>query len=99
LAEAGMERTMNKTDQKKVSRMISRLQEMHSELDDIVSSMDDKISSRSEKFADSDKGQQEQEDLSALQYALGAIETAIEYFGDFDLRPALRLLRSRGYPF
>jgi hypothetical protein len=81
---------MNKAEQKKISKMLSRLQEMQVEFEAMVTTMDEKISNRSEKYAEmilwstSEKGQQEQDEFSTLQDALGYIESAIDSLGNID---------------
>jgi phage host-nuclease inhibitor protein Gam len=76
---------MNKTEQKRANKWLSRLQEMQAEFEAMVTAMDEKISNRSEKYAESEKGQQEQDEFSTLQDALGYVESAIDSLGNIDL--------------
>jgi phage host-nuclease inhibitor protein Gam len=83
-----MEPIMTKTEQKKVSKILSRLQGMQAEFEALVTAMDEKISNRSERYAESEKGQDEQGEFGTLQDALNSIENAIDYLGNIDLSEA-----------
>jgi hypothetical protein len=76
---------MNKTEQKKINKILSSLQEMQAEFEAMVAAIDEKISNRSEKYAESEKGQQQQDEFSTLQDALGYIESAIDSLGNIEL--------------
>ncbi len=76
---------MNKTEQKKVSKILSRLQGMQAEFEALVAAMGEKISNRSERYTESEKGQDEQHEFSTLQDALNSIENAIDYLDNIDL--------------
>lgn len=76
---------MNKTEQKRVNKWVSRLQEIQHEMETLVSSLEERLERRSERYKESDKGEQEQQDCSALQDALGGVEAAVNDLSNIDL--------------
>ena len=76
---------MNKTEQKRANKWLYRLQEMQAEMEELVSNLDQKVSNRSERYAETEKGQQEQNEYSALQDVLSYVESAIDSLGNIDL--------------
>ena len=75
---------MTKAEQKKVSKILSRLQGMQAEFEALVTAMDEKISNRSERYAKAFLTD-EQIEFGTLQDALNSIENAIDYLGNIDL--------------
>lgn len=76
---------MNKTEQKRVNAWLSRLQEIQHEMETLVADLEEKLERRSERYRESEKGEEEQQEFSALQDALGGVETAVDYLVNLDL--------------
>lgn len=76
---------MNKTEQKRANKWLSRLEELQAEMEELISKFDEKVSARSERYLDTEKGQEEQSELSNLQDVLSYVESAIDCLGSIDL--------------
>lgn len=75
---------MNKSTAKKLLKIQGKLIDLKEELESLTESAQDKLDNASEKYQDSDKGQEDAQNISYMEDCTNEINSAIESINAID---------------
>jgi hypothetical protein len=76
---------LNKTQLKQLAAHLAKIEEIYDEIEAMRSEAQDAFDDKSERWQEGDKGQETADQINQLESLVGAIESAKDEFGNFEL--------------